>query len=667
MTYNVFGNLTSINQGGLTEYRVYDAYQELCKTSRLDVGRTAYQHNPLGLLSWKATSNSVNTSTTSCDFTVDAQDKTTFTFDNLDNIQTIVYGDTSPDKTYSFDLNKRIQTLTAGSVVTAYEYNSANLIEKETMSVDGQIFILDYVYDNGQNLKNTIYPSTANISYAPNALGQATQVSGYASLASYHANGIVKSHNYGNGFTHISTQYTSGLPSTFYDKRLSTYALNHGLSYDANNNVTFLDDKVNSAYDLRLTFDGLDRLNNITDSYLGTGDVNYDTMGNITYYKLGSQIINYTYNTSKQLTSTSGSKVYSFTYDYRGNVTDNGTRGFNYNTANQMVNSDGYLYTYDGNNKRVKEQGSNSTPSYSFYGSNGKLMYRNVNGQHHDYYYLGGKLVANKKHTTVTYLHSDYLGSTAAASNGSHIIIDRLYHQPFGESIGTPKDDVGYTGHKFDTDLGLSYMQARYYDPAIGRFYSNDPLGFSGIHSFNRYAYANNNPFKYTDPDGKQAVGNFHNGLRDGRALVDGTLSPEELQNRAEGELQFLVAVAPIPMIKGAQLINAAAKLKAATHLANVLTSAQKARMKTIKNIIHRNARKHDFEGAAKELKGIQTGFDHIKEMKQSVVGLTKSLKALRDSLKNPNLDSAARNAIQNSVNNGQRALDKMIETLDGA
>ncbi len=49
-------------------------------------------------------------------------------------------------------------------------------------------------------------------------------------------------------------------------------------------------------------------------------------------------------------------------------------------------------------------------------------------------------------------------------------------------------------------------MQARYYDPVIGRFYSNDPASFSNIHNFNRYAYANNNPYKYTDPDGNNAV-----------------------------------------------------------------------------------------------------------------------------------------------------------------
>jgi len=50
------------------------------------------------------------------------------------------------------------------------------------------------------------------------------------------------------------------------------------------------------------------------------------------------------------------------------------------------------------------------------------------------------------------------------------------------------------------------YMQARYYDPVIGRFYSNDPIGYRDVHSFNRYAYSNNNPYKYFDPDGRRTI-----------------------------------------------------------------------------------------------------------------------------------------------------------------
>lgn len=65
-------------------------------------------------------------------------------------------------------------------------------------------------------------------------------------------------------------------------------------------------------------------------------------------------------------------------------------------------------------------------------------------------------------------------------------------------------------------------MQARYYDPVIGRFYSNDPVGFRDIHSFNRYAYANNNPYKYTDPDGENAVAVARASFRVGQSIGNG-------------------------------------------------------------------------------------------------------------------------------------------------
>lgn len=55
-------------------------------------------------------------------------------------------------------------------------------------------------------------------------------------------------------------------------------------------------------------------------------------------------------------------------------------------------------------------------------------------------------------------------------------------------------------------------MQQRYYDPIIGRFMGNDPIGFRDVYSFNRYAYANNNPYRYVDPDGENALA--INGMR---------------------------------------------------------------------------------------------------------------------------------------------------------
>jgi RHS repeat-associated protein len=116
------------------------------------------------------------------------------------------------------------------------------------------------------------------------------------------------------------------------------------------------------------------------------------------------------------------------------------------------------------------------------------LLYRNVDGDGVNYIFLGDKLIAKEGMMPV---------STASSQQ---------HYRPFGETIEAPKDDVGYTGHKFDTDLGLSYMQQRYFNPVTGRFLSNDPIGYvaeNPVMSFNRYMYVNNNPYRYTDPDGE--------------------------------------------------------------------------------------------------------------------------------------------------------------------
>ncbi|BCV37440.1 MULTISPECIES: RHS repeat-associated core domain-containing protein [Shewanella] len=108
--------------------------------------------------------------------------------------------------------------------------------------------------------------------------------------------------------------------------------------------------------------------------------------------------------------------------------------------------------------------------------------------------------------TTVRYQHTDMLGSVVAESDSAGNITSRSHYEPFGKRLGGDKAGIGYTGHLQDEDLNLTYMQARYYDPLIGRFYANDPNGFRDIHSFNRYAYANNNPYKYFDPDGRETL-----------------------------------------------------------------------------------------------------------------------------------------------------------------
>jgi len=66
-------------------------------------------------------------------------------------------------------------------------------------------------------------------------------------------------------------------------------------------------------------------------------------------------------------------------------------------------------------------------------------------------------------------------------------------------------DGPGYTGHVMDASTGLTYMQQRYYDPDGMHFLSMDPVDASSSNGSNldRYWYANDNPYRYTDPDGR--------------------------------------------------------------------------------------------------------------------------------------------------------------------
>ncbi|SFR54621.1 RHS repeat-associated core domain-containing protein [Pseudidiomarina maritima] len=248
----------------------------------------------------------------------------------------------------------------------------------------------------------------------------------------------------------------------------STALFEHTYHYDLNSNLLAITDILMPVNTLTLGYDRLDRLTSANGAW-GSGYFSYDALGNIISKTVGNENINYHYNSSNRLASVSGAVSRTFSYDSRGSVTSNGTRSFNYNRANRLISSGGITYQYDGHGRRVsKTEGGLKT--YSLYNQQGTLLATYRNGNYIEYYHLGSQLVAR------------YNDAPQQA------------------------DGLGYTGHLEDDDLELTYMQARYYDPLIGRFYSNDPVGWTPknpVMSFNRYLYVNNNPYKYTDPDGE--------------------------------------------------------------------------------------------------------------------------------------------------------------------
>jgi RHS repeat-associated protein len=99
------------------------------------------------------------------------------------------------------------------------------------------------------------------------------------------------------------------------------------------------------------------------------------------------------------------------------------------------------------------------------------------------------------------------LGSVRALSNDAGQVVATYTYDAFG-ALRHQTDGAGnpftFTGEQVDGEIGLAYLRARYYDPAVGRFVSQDPWPAlaDAPQSVNRYAYVANNPVNVVDPSG---------------------------------------------------------------------------------------------------------------------------------------------------------------------
>ncbi|KAF1003078.1 MAG: tRNA(Glu)-specific nuclease WapA [Luteibacter sp.] len=110
---------------------------------------------------------------------------------------------------------------------------------------------------------------------------------------------------------------------------------------------------------------------------------------------------------------------------------------------------------------------------------------------------------------TVTYYYTNPQGTVLATADAAGNLLTTTDYRPYGaQALGSPAPGPGYTGHVNDPDSGLVYMQARYYDPTMGRFLGTDPkppTAGSPL-TFGRFTYANGNPIGNIDPDGRESA-----------------------------------------------------------------------------------------------------------------------------------------------------------------
>jgi RHS repeat-associated protein len=127
------------------------------------------------------------------------------------------------------------------------------------------------------------------------------------------------------------------------------------------------------------------------------------------------------------------------------------------------------------------------------------------------YIYLHNHMVAESSPAATQYVHTNGLDSPVALTSSTGALISRTRYEPYGLTSSGAVPTIGFTEHVSAADIGLVYMQQRYHDSVAGRFLSIDPVTTDANTggSFNRYAYANNNPYKYVDPVGRFGVPEF--------------------------------------------------------------------------------------------------------------------------------------------------------------
>jgi RHS repeat-associated protein len=186
----------------------------------------------------------------------------------------------------------------------------------------------------------------------------------------------------------------------------------------------------------------------------------------------------------------------SYTWDFENRLTqavvpgtNGGTTTFKYDPFGRRIQKSGPLgttnYLYDRKNiLETTDQTGNELAHYADTLNVDEILSEFISG-------------------TTSFYERDGLGSVTSLSGSSGALANTYTYDSFGKltaSTGTLTSPFQYTGREFDSETGVYYYRARYYDSAVGRFLSEDPIRFAGGGDFYRYAF--NDPTAFRDPLG---------------------------------------------------------------------------------------------------------------------------------------------------------------------
>jgi RHS repeat-associated protein len=278
----------------------------------------------------------------------------------------------------------------------------------------------------------------------------------------------------------------------------------------------------------------LDNLNRLTSTTKNgqTQTYDYDSTDQIKTVT-GSNSEAYTYDQNGNRTNSgyitdAGNRLrsdgtYSYEYDFEGNrttrtkIADGTVDTYSWDYRNRLMgivttDLDGLVtrtvgYTYDVDDQRVSKTVDGVVENYYLDGN--QIAFVTDGGGNETFHYLYGlnvdQVLAQDSSTGMVWALADRLGSVDTLTDADGHVVDERTFDSFGRVLSQSNPAVsfryGYTGRELDLESGLDYYRARYYDSAVGRFISVDPMGF-GAGNTNLYRYVGNNSTNNTDPSG---------------------------------------------------------------------------------------------------------------------------------------------------------------------
>jgi RHS repeat-associated protein len=339
---------------------------------------------------------------------------------------------------YTYDAGNRMTQVvdSAGGTITRAYDNLDRLTSESTPQ--GSI---SYAYDNAGRQTSMTVTGQPQVSYTYDNANRLTQIAQSSSSTSFSydnanrgtsltlPNGVVVSYGYDN------------------DSRLT------GITYQFGSNT---------LGNLSYSYDQLGRRTQVGGSFARTG--------------LPGAISSATYDAANELTNWNGASI---SYDANGNMLSGGGNAFTWNARNQVATLNSVSLQYDAFGRRVKNAGGTS------------FLYDEANAVQE---LSGSAVTANLLSGGIDEVLSrtdssgaftplkDVLGSTIALVDSSGNVQTAYTYDPFGNTSVTGTGNTNefqYTGRENEGN-GPYFYRARYYSPLLGRFISQDPLGFAG-------------------------------------------------------------------------------------------------------------------------------------------------------------------------------------------